>query len=96
MPRDVEIIPAITELRHLRGAEHILEEPRVQNAMADHMFKGLQTVTLLLDHRLEHTATTGMADAIVLGIDGRQTKLDLNHSAHAQSLGPGLVSNATD
>ena len=94
--QDVEIVPAIKETHHLGGAERILQEPQVQNAMAVHMFKGLQTVILLLDHRLEHTATTGMADANVLVIDGRQTKPELINNARALNLGPGLVSNVTD
>ena len=91
----VETVPVIGEKLHQGGAELTLQEPPAQNVMAANTYKGLRTVTLLLDLRLEHTATTGMADAIVLETDGRQTKQDKTHSARARNLEPGLVLNAT-
>ena len=94
--QDVEIVPAIKGTRHLGGAERILQEPQVQNAMAVHMCKGLQTVILLLDHRQEHTVTTGMADPNVLVIDGRQTKIERIRNVPARNQGPGLALSVTD
>ena len=58
------------------------------------MCKGLQMVTWPQDPRRDQIATTEMADAIVRETDARQTKLDNNHSAHAQTHGQELVLNA--
>ena len=95
LPR-VETVQAIGETRHLGGAVHTLLGPQAPNAMAGNMSKGLQTVTLLLDFRIEHTSTTGMADAIVLETDGRQTKHGKHQNGRAQILEQGHVLNATD
>ena len=92
--QDVETVPPIGEIRYRGGVELIFQEPLVQNVMAGNMCKGLQMVTWLQDLRQDHIATTEMADAIVRETDVRQTKLDNNHSAHAQTHKQELVLNA--